>query len=492
MQESVTKRPQNGGGTAIYVLGSLAEGVFGMAFTMILVRLISQEDFGAWRQFMVLSNIAMNVAVFGLPRSLMYFFSTASPVQQGAIARRTMWLTLAVAAVTMVVFYFGLPVAAERFDSPGLAEYAFLFSTFLGLSFPTMIAFALFITANRRGLSAGVRVALGMIKLAVLMALVWWDASLKSFLIVMNVFAIAQFFVLLALYLKVAGPTVGPMWQNFRAQWKYSTNVAVQTIAGQIGAETDKLLVSSAYNPARFGSYSVGARELPLVPMIPYSITDSISPDLSRLSVAGKFDEFRELWHRWIKRAAVLMYPIFALVLFQHKEIVTILYTADYIEGAIPMLIIGCLIPLRMTSFYQVMLSLNGSRVIMYGSIAMLIIIASLSWIFLHTFGLWGPALAILIAEYTVNSAVLISISKRTGLTFAKVLPWGFLFRLLVIAVTSGALALPVLGLVSEFSLFWRFMVYGLTMMILYGAIVLSLSMVSSDDLALVRAKFRR
>jgi len=29
-------------------------------------------------------------------------------------------------------------------------------------------------------------------------------------------------------------------------------------------------------------------------------------------------------------------------------------------------------------------------------------------------------------------------------------------------------------------------------MMILYGAIVLSLSMVNSDDLALLRAKFRR
>lgn len=488
----MTKIPQNGGGTAIYVLGSLAEGVFGMAFTMILVRLISQEDFGAWRQFMVLANIALNVAVFGMPRSLIYFYSTSKPEEQGAIARRTMWLTLAIAAVTTLVFYFGLSVAAERFDSPGLSDYAFLFSTFLGLNFPVITAIALFIAANRRGLSAGVRVALAMLKLAVLMVLVWGDATLKTFLIVMNVFALAQCVVLLVLYLKVSGPALVPLWQNFRAQWKYSADVAVQTMAGQVGAETDKLLVSAAYTPARFGSYSVGARELPLVPMIPYSITDSISPDLSRLSVAGKFDEFRELWHRWTKRAALLMYPIFALVLFQHKEIVTILYTADYIEGALPMLIIGCLIPLRMTSFYQVLLSLNGSRVIMYSSIAMLILVSSLSWIFLNTFGLWGPALAILIAEYSINSAVLLSISKRTGFSLATVLPWGYLFRLLAIAVVSGALALPVLGLVSELGMFWRFMVYGLTMMILYGAIVLSLSMVSSDDLALLRAKFRR
>lgn len=463
-----------------------------MAFTMILVRLISQDDFGAWRQFMVLANIAWNFAVFGLPRSLMYFFSTSKPEEQGAIARRTLWLTLGVGALTMVIFYFGLAFAAQKFDSPGLSEEAFLFSTFLGLSFPPMIAFALLIAADRRGLSAGVRVTLSLLKLTTLMVLVWGDASLRTFMIMMNVYASVQFVFLIAVYLKVAGPAQVPLWQNFRAQWKYSADVAVQTMTAQVGVEADKLLVSAAYTPARFASYSVGARELPIMPMIPYSITDSISPDLSRFSIAGKFEEFRELWHRWIKRTALILYPVFALILFQHNEIITILYTADYIEGALPLLIVGCLIPMRFTSYYQVMLSLNGSRVIMYGSIAMMIMIPSLSWVFLNMFGLWGPALAILIAEYTVNGGVLLSISKRSGLSLPKVLPWGYLLKLLILAVASGALALPVLGLVSDLGLFWRFMIYGLTMMILYGAAVLSLSMVNSDDLAILRAKLRR
>ncbi len=268
--------------------------------------------------------------------------------------------------------------------------------------------------------------------------------------------------------------------------------MAVQTMSGQVAAEADKLMVSAAYTPARFASYSVGARELPIMPMIPFSITDSISPDLSRLSIAGKFEEFRELWHRWIKRTALILYPVFALILFQSNEIITILYTADYIEGALPLLIVGCLIPMRITSFFQVMLSLNGSRVVMYASVATLVLISSLSWLFLNTFGLWGPALAILISEYTVNSGVLVNISKKTGLSLPKILPWGFLFKLLIVAVVSGALALPVLGLVSNLGLFWRFMIYVLTLMTFYGAAVFSLSMVNSDDLAMLRAKLRR
>ncbi len=85
------------GGTVVYVFGSLIEGVVGMAFTMILVRLISTDDFGAWRQFMVLAEY--RVECRGLRTAtqldvLLQHFGKGE--EQGAIARRTMWLTLGV------------------------------------------------------------------------------------------------------------------------------------------------------------------------------------------------------------------------------------------------------------------------------------------------------------------------------------------------------------------------------------------------------------
>lgn len=488
----MTNRAGNGGGTTVYLLGSLFEGLFQMAFTVILVRLISQTDFGAWRQFMSLANIVWNVTVFGLPRSLIYFYSTSPQQEQGAIARRTLWIVSGLAAISSIVFYFGLPYAAERFDSPGLAEHALLFSVHLALNFPVFIAFSLLVAANRRTLVAGTRIALSLLKLSSLVFLLWGDASLHTFLLVLNGWAAVQFVVLIVLYMKISGPVVAPLWQNIRAQLKFSADVAVQSMAGQVASESDKLLVSAAYSPARFGSYAVGARELPLVPMVPYSITDSISPDLSRLAVARKFDEFRNLWHKWIKRAALLMYPVFALVLFQHKEIITLLYTAEYLEGALPLMIIGFMIPLRVTSYFQILLNLNGSRDVMYASISILVSITSLSWVFMHLFGLWGPALAVVISEYVVNLAVMARIGWRTEIPLARVMPWGYLFKLLLIAITCGALALPVVGLLGDFALIWRFFGYGMAMLILYAAVTLSFSMVESDDLALLRSYVRR
>ncbi|MBK6765199.1 MAG: oligosaccharide flippase family protein [bacterium] len=489
---AVGSKSSSGGGTVVYVLGSLIEGVVAMAFTMALVRLISTEDFGAWRQFMVLGNIAWNITIFGLPRSLIYFYSIGKGDEQGAIARRSLWLCLGFGAVAAVVFYFGLGFAADRFDSPALAEEAFLFSSFLLLSFPAYIFNPLLLAANRRTLLAGTKIALALLRLSALVALVWFAADLRTLLLAMNVFAVVQFVVLVVIYLRVAGPAMVPLSRDMGAQLGYSANLTGQTIAGQVAVETDKLIVSAAYPPAEFAAYSVGARELPLMPMIPFSISDSISPHLSRLGAAEDYTEFRELWHKWIRRTALLIYPVFAMVLFQAKEIVTILYTADYLAGAIPLLIIGCLIPMRVTSFYQVLLTLNGAREIMYASFAMLGLIAGLGYLFLNIFGMWGPAVGVVIAEYVVNAAVLMRIARRTRERFAKILPWGFLAKLLAITVASGAAALPVLELIGSANAVTRFAVFCAVLLVLYGALAMTFRMVSQEDLVMVRNRLKR
>ncbi|MBK6911673.1 MAG: polysaccharide biosynthesis protein [bacterium] len=478
-----------GGSTAIYVLGSVTEGVLVMAFTMVLVRLIAPDEFGGWRQFAVLSGIVWNVATYGLSRSLGYFYSTAPANEQGAIARRTLLICLGLAAICMTAFYAALPFAAERFDSPALRDEAGLFSLFLGLNFPIQIFITLLLAAGRRTTLALAKLCFALLRLAALLVLVWSDATLHNFLLAMNGFALVQLGIMLVLYQRTAGPVLSPLFQNARAQGKFTADLTGQSAAGQFAVETDKLLVSAAYPPAKFAAYSVGARELPLVPLIPFSITESIAPDLSRMAVARKQDEFRDLWHRWMGRAALLMYPVFALVLFQHEAIIRVLYTAEYLDGALPLLIIGCVIPQRVTSFYQILLCLNRSRVVLWASVAMLFSNIVLSLLFMRLFGMWGPALAVLTSEYVINSFALGQIARTMALPISRVMPWSYLLKVLVTAVGAGALALPVLGLLPEAAVLWRLVAYGAVMMVIYGAAVLTLGLVTREDMKLLRAR---
>jgi len=484
--------PRNsGGGTAIYLLGSLLEGVLGMAFTVVLVRLILPDEFGAWRQFALLAGITWNIATYGLSRSLGYYFSVAPIHEQGAIARRTLWLCLGLAGAGFLLFYFGLPFAAQRFDSPQLADEALLFALLVIWGFPSQVVIALLLAAGRRTQLALTKLTFSLLRLAALVVLIWSDATLHNFLLALNAFGMLQFALMMVLYWRAAGPVQSPVWNASREQRRFAGDLTLQSAVGQFGAEMDKLLVSSSFAPAKFAAYSVGARELPLVPLIPFTIAESIGPDLSRMAVAGKLEEFREHWHLWIKRAALLMYPVFALVLFQHRAIVEVLYTAEYLEGALPLLIIGCVIPQRITSFYHVLLCLNQSRTVLWASVAMLCSNALLSLLFMKFFGLWGPALAVLISEYVINGAVAWRIGKLIGVGPLRVLPWGYLGKLLTIAVAAGALALPVLGLIHDGGALLRLAAYGCVMLVIYGAAVLSLGLVGREDLAQVRSALR-
>ncbi|MCB9357353.1 MAG: polysaccharide biosynthesis C-terminal domain-containing protein [Calditrichaeota bacterium] len=485
----MSDRPSSGGGTFIYVVGSLLEGVFAMAFSMALVRIIPQGDFGTWRQFMSLANIVWNVTSMGLSRSLTYFHSTAVPEAKGTIARRTLWLTLGAGALAAFLFYFGLGFAAQRFDNPALAEEALLFTSFLLLGFPSMIINPLMLSANRRTLIAGLRIGLGMARLAALIGLLWLGTDLKSLLICMNVFAAVQFVVLVSIFLHVAGPAASPFGQKLGEQLRFARDVTGVSMAGQIAIETDKLIVSSAFSPERFAAYSVGARELPMIPLVAYSITDSISPEISRLSFQKRFQELRDLWHLWTKRTALIMYLVFALVLFQYREIITILYTAEYLEGAIPLLIIGCLIPTRVTSLSQMLLNLNAPKLVMYATITNLALITGLSLIFLRIFGLWGPALAVAISEIVTNGWMLSRVAGRIEVPMSRAMPWGYLLKLLLVAVLSGALALPVAMLLADSPLLIRFFAYGVVLFAVYAALVWTLRLVSRDDLAALRRK---
>lgn len=485
-------RPQQGGGTLIHLLGSLSEGVLNLAFSVILVRLISQTDFGTWRQFFSLASVGWNIAIFGLPSSLYFFYSTAKPEEAGMFARRTMWMALAFGALATVLFYFGLNIAAVKFESPQLWEEAALFSTYFALIFPVYIITPMLVAADQRSVLAALRFSMSLLKLASLVVLVWIQADLRTLMLTLISVAIVQFVVTVYLYLRAAGPARMPWRHRLAEQLKFSGHMTLQGAAGQLALETDKLLVSASKTPAEFASYSVGARELPLVLLVPYSITDSMVPELSRFAAAKAFDEFFELLHRWVKRVALLMYPIFALVLFQHREIVTILYTIEYIDGALPLVIIACLIPIRVASFFQLLISLGGSRDVMYAALAHLGLVATLSYTLLQIFGPWGAALGLTISEYLVNTAVLMRVSQRTETPGSKILPWAYLLKLLLLSVACGALALPVTGLLENVSLFWQFAVYSVTLMILYCAAVVIFRMVNSEDLALVRSKLRR
>ena len=124
------------GGTFAYLVGNIIEGVFALLFSIILVRLISQHDFGSWRQFMIIFGLAGSILTIGLPKSLLYFYSISEKLERSRIAVRTLILSVGLGAFSAVVYLVARGLIADAWSSPALSTYAGLFALYLFLYFP--------------------------------------------------------------------------------------------------------------------------------------------------------------------------------------------------------------------------------------------------------------------------------------------------------------------------------------------------------------------
>ena len=311
--------------------------------------------------------------------------------------------------------------------------------------------------------------------------------TLLNLLIAINIHAVLQLLVSLVIYFRISGWKLDNMWQGLREQLRYSSHVTSLAVTGSIARETDKILVSSSFSPDQFATYSVGARELPLVNLFPYAITDAIAPDIARLHRDTKFAELLNLWHSWMQRVAMIMYPLFALIIFKHEEIIEFLYTSDYIAGAIPFLIFGFLVPLRITSFVQVLLSMNSSRTVAVGSAVHLSIVAIVGFIALKTVGFIGPAIAVVASEYIVNGFYCGRIRKLLEIDWQKLFPFVFLMKVMVLSFIAAGIAQLIEVFVCDCSVFVRLLMYCSVFGVLYLLGIRILKLISSDDIAKVK-----
>jgi O-antigen/teichoic acid export membrane protein len=488
-----TETTPRSGGTFAYLVGNVIEGAFALLFSIVLVRLISQSDFGGWRQYLIVFGLVSNILIFGLPKSLLYFFSISEKSEKSRVAVRSLLLAAGLGLFSAIVYLVARGLIAEAWSSPALSTYAGLFALYLFLFFPLLIFQPLLLANDNRYKLAIWKIVFATTKLLVLLYIFLTKGTLLNLLIAINIHTAIQLIVSLVMYFKISGVVFSNLWKGSRTQLLYSRDVMLQSLSIVIAREADKIIVSANSTPERFAAYSVGARELPLVDLFPYAIGDSITPELSKFYLERKFKEFLELWHRWMKRVSLLMYPLFAFILFKHQDIIVLLYTKDYIAGAIPFLIFGCLIPLRLTTYNQTLLAMNQSRAVVIGSASGLVLTVVLGFIGIRMVGFIGPALAVLLSEYLVNTYYLTQIRKHLETDWPHMFPWHFLGKVLLLSLVAAGLANVFNVFTCDCSVFMRLLTYGSVFFILFALGVRMLNLITVEDLARLKSSiFRR
>jgi len=124
------------------------------------------------------------------------------------------------------------------------------------------------------------------------------------------------------------GVRAAPVEGSLSRQLAYALPIGLAGVVGTVNTQLDKLLVAGLFSAVAFAEYSVAARELPLVSILPYTVASALLPRLSGLAAAPDgAPRALDLWHASIRSVSLVMLPVSALLMGTAHTLVVLLYS---------------------------------------------------------------------------------------------------------------------------------------------------------------------
>jgi O-antigen/teichoic acid export membrane protein len=189
-----------------------------------------------------------------------------------------------------------------------------------------------------------------------------------------------------------------------------------------------------------FAAFSVASVLNQLVFIFRRSMIEAFMPKMSRLEAAGDVAGMMQLNSRGNVLVAATLYPVLAFVFAFAEEVVTVVYTAAYLEAAPAMRIYLIGMGVMVLEVGSVLLLLRQGRTALGVNAAALVVSVAVSWAAASTIGLAGAAAGSVVAVCLDRTLMLRRISVTAGISLRELQDWRGIALALGYAVVSAAL----------------------------------------------------
>jgi O-antigen/teichoic acid export membrane protein len=441
---------------------------------VVLVRCLEPEDFGQYRLLWLAVGTAMAVMTQAMAGSLFYYLPRSDAAGRRLYINQTLCFVAASGLLAGWAVSAWNPWLPENLRE--LARHEVLVPAFVAL-WVMASPLDLLATAEERvawqaratiGLSALRSVALALAALLtgqlepVLLALLGFVA-----------FRVALLLGYIAHYHGLRGPWLRP--RTFADQVSYCAPFGAAGALFGLRLQADQWVAAALFPVGKFAAFSIGALLAPLVHLVRQPVLQAFLPSMSRLQSAGDLAGMVALNRRANVLVAALVYPLLAFAFAFADDIVTVVYTSTYAEGASVMRVyVAAHVALVLELATTMQLLRQGAYMLGVGVCALTLSIA-LSWSAAQAFGLAGAAAGSVAATYLDIGAMLWRIGRCSGIGLSRLQDWRALGLLLLFSALAAALAWALAGhYLAGASPLLRVLAGGVVVAAAYGAMAAS------------------
>ena len=312
---------------------------FAFILPLIVVRVLSKEEFGLYRMSFLLVMNAVAILPFSISLSAYYYLARDKTKRPAAVLNiMLVHLLVGVLACLFTIFFpglIGIAFGSERLGelAPliGLAILLWLFSVFL-----EHVA-----VANREPKVSTVFIVFAQLSKTVLLAgFALWFGTVESILWAAIVQALIQTLILIV-YLHKRFPRYWAAfdWEFFKEHIAYAAPFGFAGTLWFIQTDLHYYFVNYRFGEAMLAVYAIGCFQLPLVNMISESVISVLIPRMSELEIEDDKQEMIRLSARAMEKLAFVFFPFYTFLIVVAELFIVTLFTDKYLES-IPIFII--------------------------------------------------------------------------------------------------------------------------------------------------------
>ncbi|HEY0681392.1 MAG TPA: oligosaccharide flippase family protein [Steroidobacter sp.] len=403
---------------------------------ILLVRLLTVEEFGRYREFLLYAGLLTTICAFGINNSLLYFIpsrphSVRQMVRQAVIM--TFGTSMLVVGVTVLADYLSNGAVLGAVALP-VALYVLLF---VNLDF-----WEFYWLAQKRPVPVFAYTTgrlIARILVVVTAATIWRDVMpIIWSLIALEAARMTVSFIAW----QRAGRSIDPADRGaedacWREQFRYCLPVGLALVLVTLNKSLGNLFVTKTLGVVALAHYAIGTHIQPVIGVLRNSVSDAVLPELAALKNA-KGEGALALWRRSTVVSMILLTAA-GVVLFEfaHTFVVT-LFSPSY-EPAVLIFQIYLLVLVREVFDFGVALrAVNKTAPIVTGSLFAILLNLLLLVTVLPIWGLPAAALAFVISRWTEGVVLGRSTMRAYNIGIDDLARWGDLARVALAALVAS------------------------------------------------------
>ncbi|MBN1457437.1 MAG: oligosaccharide flippase family protein [Sedimentisphaerales bacterium] len=454
--------------------------------SIILVRMVSQQIFGMYRQVYLVYIVLAAAFSLQLDSSLYYFVPKLPLDKRRALITQTFLITMGLASVIALIMFAGAELISQKFNNPGLAPLIKIFALYPFVE-RLMVLIPAFMISIDRPVRAGfytLAAFSGRIAAVVITFMLGYGLTEVMWVVVCTgavVSAAGCFDVLRFCEIGKWQLEKDLITEQFHYTWPLLAGMVVATLNLQL----DKVLISVFLGTESYAVYSCGAMQLPVVGLVTVSLSYAMMPDLVVMLEKGNLEKAIWTWQEGARKCSLVIFPCFVFFLVTGFDFMVFLYGKDYSQASWPFRIYLLALPVKVAIYATLFRAAGKTAPIAKGAIIALVVnaVVSITLVILGkngTLTFIGPAIGTVTATWCSWLYLLSRIRSTMSVTIGQVMRWKELAGILFACVICGAILcivpLPKMPLVI------KLIVQAIIYSVIFLAIVLSTGLLNKDE----------